>query len=160
MKNSLKYIPVAVALLLTLFSCDENDHRTVAANGPEPGTDTPVINNNTMKITIGTETFTATLLDNATANAFKATLPLSVTMTELNGNEKYVNLPNGLPTNASNPGTIQAGDLMMYGATTFVLFYETFSTSYSYTKIGQVDNTDGLSAALGNGNVTVTFELQ
>ena len=81
-------------------------------------------------------------------------------MVELNGNEKYVDLSRNLPTNAANPGTIQNGDLMLYGSATLVLFYKTFSTSYSYTKLGRIDDVTGLAAALGAGNVTVSFELE
>ena len=87
-------------------------------------------------------------------------LPLTVNMVELNGNEKYVDLPRSLPTSAANPGTIQNGDLMLYGSSTLVLFYKTFSTSYSYTKMGRIDDVTGLVAALGTGNVRVTFELE
>jgi len=78
----------------------------------------------------------------------------------LNANEKYYGLPNSLPTNSSNPGTIKNGDLMLHGSKTLVLFYETFSTSYSYTKLGSVDDIMGLATALGSGNVTVTFEME
>lgn len=113
-----------------------------------------------MKITIGTQVFTATLSDNETAAAFKAMLPLSIRMTELNGNEKYGDLSADLPVNASNPGTIQSGDLMMYGSRILVLFYKTFPTSYSYTKLGRVDDPAGWAAALGSGGVTVKFELE
>lgn len=113
-----------------------------------------------MKSEIGNSTFTATLSDNATAKAFKSLLPLTVNMIELNGNEKYFDLPRSLPTSASNPGTIQNGDLMLYGPSTLVLFYKTFSTSYSYTKLGRIDDVAGLVAALGSGNVSVTFELE
>ena len=73
---------------------------------------------NQMKIKIGSTTFTATLSDNATATAFKGMLPMTVKMSELNGNEKYFDLPANLPTNASNPGTIQSGDLMIYDSNT------------------------------------------
>jgi len=113
-----------------------------------------------MKIKIGNSTFTATLYDNATVTAFKSLLPMSVNMVELNGNEKYVDLPSSLPTNASNPGTIQNGDLMLYGSSTLVLFYKTFSTSYSYTKLGRIDDVSGLAAALGSANVDVSIEIE
>jgi hypothetical protein len=75
-------------------------------------------------------------------------------------NEKYYYLPNSLPKNSSNPETIKNGDLMHYGSKTLVLFYKTFSTSYSYTKLGSVDDVTGLASALGSGNVTVTFESE
>lgn len=113
-----------------------------------------------IKITINDKVFTATLLDNNSANAFKQLLPLTIKMVELNGNEKYCDLQKSLPTNPSNPKTITNGDLMLYGSETLVLFYKTFSTSYSYTKLGQIDNATGLASALGSGNATVTFELE
>ena len=113
-----------------------------------------------MKITIGTNVFTATLYNNASVTAFKAKLPMSINMNELNGNEKYFDLSDNLPANASNPGTIKTGDLMLYGSNTLVLFYKTFSTSYSYTRLGHIDNPSGLAVALGLGNVTVRFELE
>lgn len=116
--------------------------------------------NGKIKIIVNSQTFTATLLNNNSAKAFKEMLPLTMNMTELNGNEKYHALPNNLPTNSSNPGTIKNGDLMLYGSSTLVLFYKTFSTSYSYTKLGSVNDVAGLEAALGYGNVTVTFEME
>jgi hypothetical protein len=113
-----------------------------------------------MKIKIGDSSFTATLYDNATAAAFKMLLPIKANMTELNGNEKYVDLPSNLPGDALNPGTIQAGDLMLWNSNTLVLFYKTFSTSYNYTSLGKIDDVRGLVAAVGTGNVAVSFELK
>ncbi len=128
--------------------------------------DSTVNQNNTLytdsmklKITIGNNIFIAAFYDNASVTAFRSLLPMTVNMTELNGNEKYFDLSNNLPANASNPGTIQAGDLMLYGSNTLVLFYKTFSTTYGYTKLGHIDNTMGLVGALSSGDVTITYEL-
>lgn len=115
--------------------------------------------NRNITIRVGNHSFYATLEDNATARAYAALLPMTVTMNEMNGNEKYHYLSENLPTNSYRPGTIRNGDLMLYGSSCVVLFYETFSSPYSYTRIGQLDNPSGLASALGNGNVTVTFEI-
>ena len=111
-------------------------------------------------IKIRNKIFSATLEGNATATAFKAMLPLTINMTELNGNEKFFRFSNDLPANAVTPGTIQSGDLMLWGSNTLVLFYETFSTSYRYTRLGKIDHPNGLAAALGSGDITVVFEGQ
>ena len=115
---------------------------------------------NMLKIEIiaGNKTFYATLYDNEAAKALTAMLPLTLDMSELNGNEKYYYLDNSLPTNASRPSGIKTGDIMLYGNSCLVLFYESFSTSYSYTPIGHIDDPSGLAAALGSGSVQVTFK--
>ena len=113
--------------------------------------------NGKIKITVDSQIFTATLLDNNTAKAFKELLPMTIQMKELNRNEKYYDLPKSLPTNSTNPESIKNGDLMLYGSKTLVLFYKTFPTSYSYTKLGSIDDITGLEKALGAGNVSVTI---
>jgi hypothetical protein len=152
MKRSSLLLLLLLVLVISTSACKSDNP------GPDPST-LPAMSTK-IRIRVGSDTFTATLLDNATTTAFVARLPLTVSMTELNGNEKYYDLPQGLPTNAVNPGTIQVGDLLLYGSNTLVLFYETFSTSYRYTRLGRVDNPTGLVAALGRGNVSVTFEVQ
>jgi Tfp pilus assembly protein PilP len=67
-----------------------------------------------MWMTVGERRFAITLTDNAAARAFAAQLPLTLDMSELNGNEKHADLPKPLPANASRPGTIRNGDLMLY----------------------------------------------
>lgn len=139
---------------------DEEEEDTDNGNADNDNTndDTPM--NREITISIGDTRYTATLEDNPAARAFTALLPITVTMTEMNGNEKYYNLSENLPTDTFRPGTIHAGDLLLWGANTIVLFYETFSSSYSYTRLGKIDNPNGLIAALGSGNVRVTFSAQ
>lgn len=129
-------------------------------NPGEPGDNDNKPMSNQIKINVGSASFSVTLEDNATVAAFKTLLPMTVNMSEMNGNEKYYYLQQNLPVAVSAPGTIRAGDLMLYGSSCVVLFYETFSTSYSYTRLGRVDNPSGLAAALGSGSIRVTFELQ
>ena|SRR5688572_27798688 len=110
-----------------------------------------------MFMTIGERRFAITLVDNAAARAFSARLPLSLEMAELNGNEKHADLPKALPTDARRAGTIHAGDVMLYGSETLVVFYETFASQYSYTRLGRVDDPAELAKALGPGDVRIRF---
>ncbi len=156
MNGTIKTITFLLTSLfcLQLFACTQENEMQPIKNQRESDN----IDTMKLKITIGTSSFSATLQNNATASAFIERLPLTLTMTELNNNEKYADLEESLPTNASNPGSIKNGDLMLYGSKTLVLFYKTFSIFYSYTKLGTIDDVTGLTSALGSGNVTVSFE--
>ena len=85
--------------------------------------------------------------------AFLKMLPFELIMKDLNNNEKYVYLDKTLPTDSYNPGRVEAGDVMLFGDNCLVIFYESFDTEYSYTKIGHID---GLPE-LGAGDVVVKF---
>jgi len=113
-----------------------------------------------MKITIGNNEFTATLNNNVTVDAFIRLLPLTIDMTEMGGYEKFNYLPESLPGTATNVGTTYEGDLMIWSSNCLVLFYVTRSTSYSYIRLGRIDNIQGLREAIGSGNIQVKFELE
>lgn len=113
-----------------------------------------------VQLTIGSTVFNASILDNPTASAFRSLLPLNLRMSELNGNEKHDDLPESLPTASTHPGSIRAGDLMLYGSRTLVLWYEDYSTTYAYTRIGAIDDTEGLAAAVGEGHIDVEFATE
>ncbi|TBO44874.1 cyclophilin-like fold protein [Pedobacter kyonggii] len=158
MKNLITSLILFTSLSLGMVSCDKDNNPTLI---PENGNSNVTITNPTgskMKITIGSAVFTATLYDNPSVTAFKTRLPLTINMEDLNANEKFYYFSSNLPTSAAVGGNIQVGDLMLYGNNCLVLFYKGFNTSYSYTRLGKIDDVAGLVSALGAGNVTIKFE--
>jgi hypothetical protein len=67
-------------------------------------------------------------------------LPMELTMTDLNSNEKYAYLDKSLPTSTYSPEHIEAGDVMLFGDNCLVIFYKSFTTDYDYSKIGHINN--------------------
>ena len=113
--------------------------------------------NTIINVKIKDKEYKLKLYDNQTAKDFLTLLPLTVNMNDLNSNEKYYNLSKNLTTKTENIGSIKTGDFLLYGNNCIVLFYESFRTSYSYTRLGYIENTEGLKEALGRGNVEITF---
>lgn len=140
-----KFIIPLILMLTFLTGCGES-------NSVEE------VNTMKIKIYIGDKIFNATLDDNESARAFAEKLPLDITMTELNGNEKYYRFSERLPSNDKVVGAIHTGDLMLYSASYVVLFYKDFSTTYNYTRLGRIDNSASLTTAVGKGNINVRIE--
>ncbi len=157
---------LVAAMFLCLAACGKSKPNT---NGTETATTTDGIStaDNTeekvsmsVNIEINGKSFKAELFDNETSRALLQKLPLTVNMTELNGNEKYYYLDSPLPADSQSVGKINAGDIMLFGSDCLVVFYESFTTSYSYTKIGRITDPSGLADAVGFDDVTVTFSLE
>ena len=154
---------IGYSLLITLLffmtiSCHsknskkEDDNNQTNINNNKSTNSIEVIKS--VKAIINGIEYTIDLEDNETTRSFINYLPQELKMSELNGNEKYVYLDTSFPTNSSNPKIINAGDVMLYGDNCLVIFYKSFNTSYSYTKIGHINNLSNL----GNNNITVRFE--
>ena len=107
-----------------------------------------------IQVIINGKTYNARIEENETAQSFVNMLPVEYNMSELNGNEKYVYLDYTLPTNSYNPKHIEAGDIMLYGNNCLVVFYKSFDTPCSYTKIGHIENLSDL----GNKSIIIKFE--
>jgi hypothetical protein len=147
-----------LALALPLAAAADDEQRTVGStppvNSPTASSEQP-----RMWMTIGSKRFAVTLEDNPTARAFVQMLPMTLDMPDLNGNEKHVRLPRSLPTNAERPGTIRTGDVLLYGSNTLVVFYKTFDSSYSYTRIGRIADSADLARTLGPGSSRICFAM-
>ena len=113
---------------------------------------------NQMNIQIGKETFNIILENNKTVKSLCKKLPMTLQMADLNNNEKYSYLDFTLPTDAKNVKNIKKGDVMLFGSSCLVIFYKSFSTSYSYTKIGHIENPGKIEKVLGNSTIEVIFK--
>jgi hypothetical protein len=149
----------ALGLLLGLFTFVGSSAAQPAAPAASSSTAAPAAQpeKSRMWMTIGERRFAFNLANTEAARAFAAMMPLTIDMPDLNSNEKHAKLPKSLPTSTTRPGTIRSGDLMLYGSETLVVFYVTFDSAYSYTRLGSVDDTADLAQALGKGTARITF---
>ncbi|WP_373819949.1 cyclophilin-like fold protein [Glaesserella sp.] len=139
-----------LSLLLSIFMLQNT--ATAAEN-------TVKYQENMMNITIGQSTFSAELADTKAAQELTALLPLTLEMQDHLSNEKFADLPKSLTRNDAAVGRIETGDIMLWDGNTLVVFYESFYSSYRYTKLGKIKNTAQLKNAVGTGKVTMTFSL-
>lgn len=109
------------------------------------------------KIIVNEKEFDAEAYNTDAAKEFYGMLPIKIKMSELNGNEKFYYMNKTFTEDEGKAGTINTGDIMLYGNNCIVLFYETFQSNYTYTKIGYVKNPSGLARELGKGDVEVSF---
>lgn len=83
-------------------------------------------------------------------------MPFDVTFNELNGNEIYAELPFAIEVLPERVKEVQAGDVMLFGSSTLVIFYETHKTDYQYTKIGKVSDISQIDHLRKILTVTIT----
>ena len=138
----MKKILLIIISLLIFIGCNNTNNNVIYDSSEVTSKVVAIINE---------KEYVIDMEDNETANAFINMLPKEFNMNELNGNEKYIYLDDTLPTNSSNPKRINAGDVMLYGNNCLVIFYKSFDTSYSYTKIGHINDLPDL----GNENIKV-----
>lgn len=155
-------IPILIAIIVSVVVT------TIMMNNKEPDKDPNLspetnqsIDNEEMTmdkvyININNKKLGIDLENNSTASALIKLLPLELSMNDLNGNEKYVYLNESLPTNTYSPKHIEAGDVMLFGDNCLVIFYESFDTSYSYSKIGHIDNLPSLD----DGNISINIDVK
>lgn len=111
-------------------------------------------------ITIKNKKYEAVLYDNSTTKELIKKFPITITMSDLNGNEKYYNFSKSFSTSSENVANINKGDIMLFGDNCLVIFYKSFSTRYKYTKLGYIKNLEDLENSLGKGDIEITFILK
>lgn len=146
MKAVISVILTVLMLAFSLAGCGEQENRQKKVT-------------NAM-LTVGEKEFSVVLAENETAQAIAGHFPMTLQMSEMNGNEKYYRFSERFPTSETEVGRIRAGDLMLYGSDCLVLFYDSFPTSYRYTPVGHIEDPDGLKEAVGKGTAEVSFALR
>ena len=114
----------------------------------------------TMNVEVNGRIFRASLEENAAVDALVEMMengPVTIDMSDYSGFEKVGALGTSLPTENSQT-TTQAGDIVLYQGNQIVMFYG--SNSWSYTRLGHIEDLTGWEEALGSGDVTVTFSLE
>ena len=112
-----------------------------------------------MNVQVGTYTFIATLEDNDAVRELTEMMqagPVTINMSDYSGFEKVGPLGKSLTTSNSQTVTT-AGDIVLYNGNNIVMFYG--SNSWSYTRIGKIDDLTDWTAALGSGDITAIFTL-
>jgi len=131
-----------------------------AETGPEPeGLSSDSDGAGRIVLAFGDYSYPVTLEDSETAAAFAALLaetPVTVDARDYGGFEKVGPLDASLPRNDTQT-TTAPGDFVLYNGDQLVLFYG--SNTWSYTRLGHLDDPAGLQEALGDGGVTLTFSL-
>ena len=114
-----------------------------------------------IKIRVNSSVLEVKLEDNEATKSLVGRLKngnISVDANEYGGFEKVGNLGFSLPRNDKGI-TTSAGDIVLYQGNQISLFYN--SNSWSYTKLGKVQNVSGdeLKNILGSGDVTLILSI-
>ena len=153
---SLAFI-VMMSLVVLLTGCGSSGQEAEAAENRQVEEENSKMQ---MKVQVGGSTFTAALEENEAVDALVEMMeqgPVTIQMSDYSGFEKVGPLGTSLPA-SDQQTTTQAGDIVLYQGNQIVMFYG--SNSWSYTRLGRIDDLSGWEEALGSGDVTVTFSLE
>ncbi|MDO4548678.1 MAG: cyclophilin-like fold protein, partial [Clostridia bacterium] len=145
------------ALILCLLTACVNGQGVQSATPSAAANAAGEVTDAKLRVFIGEAEFTATLEQSAAAEAFTAMMekePVVIQMRDYGGFEKVGSLGASLPA-SDRQTTTEAGDIVLYNGNQIVIFYG--SNSWSYTRLGKIDDLTGWAEALGSGDVVATF---
>ena len=166
-------IALLLALLLALPACGVGSTAVSAPTGAEPSEearpsqttvpDSPDPEGETLMdkiiLSFNGHTYTATLADNPSAAAFAELLedgPLTVSTHDYGNFEKVGTLGRSLPR-TDEQITTSEGDIILYQGNQITVYYA--QNTWTFTRLGRIDDPSGLREALGGGDVEITFQL-
>ena len=116
-------MPVILTLSLGGTGCNRKDPAPTPRRAPLAApTHVPATTMN-IRVNIGDKTLAATLADNPTARDFASLLPLTLTMNDLFGREKYARLPRAMSDGGKREYTYEAGQIIYWSPGPDVAIY-------------------------------------
>ena len=156
----MKLIEIIISLLIALLSsaCGV----PVSSGSGTNTSDVTEVSQMQITVDVNGNKLTAALADSTAAKELAEKLkaePVTVTLNEYGGFEKVGDLPWSL-TKSDKQVSTEPGDIMLYQGDQMTIFYN--SNSWSYTKLGHIENTtqEELKTVFGEGDVTVTLSLK
>ena len=165
MKGRILYI----VILLLFAACSSDAASSVKPTQPEIQTLKSSANSSAqteapvkLKIHVNDTTFTATLEENSSAEAFAEFLAqgdMTLDMHDYGSFEKVADLPRSFPRNDKQIDT-DAGDIILYQGNSITIYYD--KNSWNFTRLARIDNVNKkrLQQILGKGNVKATFSVE
>jgi len=101
--------------------------------------------------------FKCTFENNETTKALLEQLPLTMTMVDLNGSEKYHTLKKPLPVKIEPVDKVRLGDILLFSDRYLAVFYKTIDPVKKYSIVGKVDNPEDLPKIVGTGSITASL---
>lgn len=154
-KKILSGLLMVVALIGITACFNKNDPSSIGDSSVSTEGDTQM--GVSVTLTIKNEEFALNLEENEATRALVEKLrerPLAISFDDYGGFEKVGSLGFSLPRNDSSM-TTYPGDVVLYNGNNIVIFYG--SNSWSYTKLGHIDDVDRLTNALSGDNVNISF---
>ena len=156
----MKLIEIIISIVILLMSSACGDP---ASRGSGTSTsDVREVSQMEITIDVNGNKLTAALADSTAAKELAEKLkaePVTVTLNEYGGFEKVGDLPWSL-TKSDKQVSTEPGDIMLYQGDQMTIFYN--SNSWSYTKLGSIENTtqEELESLFGEGDITVTLSVK
>ena len=156
----MKLIEIIISIVILLMSSACGDP---ASRGSGTSTsDVREVSQMEITIDVNGNKLTAALADSTAAKELAEKLKsgsVTVTLNEYGGFEKVGDLPWSL-TKSDKQVSTEPGDIMLYQGDQMTIFYN--SNSWSYTKLGSIENTtqEELESLFGEGDITVTLSLK
>ena len=146
---------VMLPIAMLLSGCESQDYTGNTADDSGTGD----ISEMKMIVNVNGTEFKATLENNSAAETLVSMIesnPLELDLRDYGGFEKVGALGFSLPSR-NRQITTRSGDIVLYQGNQIVMLYG--SNSWSYTKLGHIDDLHGWEDALGRGDVTVFLSV-